>query len=148
MADVQTTLARYQRGVQGGSAAYQEGVRGKGAKWQTAATSDAAEQRFAAGMQRAIADKARQKGVQAVSGADWETAAVNLGAQGYAGAAAKAAQNYSKVVQTVVDAGNAAATAAAAIPGTTLAERLQRGPAAATAVHRLWRQKQGRTPEV
>jgi hypothetical protein len=57
---------------------YEAGVRK--ADWQTAAASDQAEKNFADAMSKAIAAKARQAGVKAVSNANWQTAAITKGA--------------------------------------------------------------------
>jgi len=57
---------------------YEAGVRK--ADWQTAAASDQAEKNFADAMSKAIAQKARQAGVKAVSNAEWQTAAATKGA--------------------------------------------------------------------
>jgi len=50
------------------------------ADWATPAKSDAAEKNFADAMSKAIAQKARQKGVANVSNEEWKDAAKNKGA--------------------------------------------------------------------
>lgn len=146
--NAQTILAKYTSGVQNGAANYRLGVTGKGPTWQTNAASDAAEARFAAGIQRAIAARSRQTQVARVSAQTWEQQAINVGAAAYTQSAQKAATNYGAIVNDVIGAASAAQAAAAGIDGSTLAARLQRGPAAATAIHRYWAQRNGVTPEV
>lgn len=146
--DASAILARYQRGVQNGSQSYREGVTGKGGTWKTNAQSDQAEARYAAGVQRAAQQKSRQKGVAAVQATDWETAAANIGATNYAASATKAATNYQRVVQDVIGAATAGQNAAAAVPGATIADRLNRSTQSSIAIHRYWAQKKGISPEV
>jgi len=57
---------------------YKEGV--SKADWKTAAASDAAEANFANAMSKVIAEKRRQKAIQAVSNEYWQSQAINLGA--------------------------------------------------------------------
>ena len=59
-------------------ARYEAGV--KKADWATPAGSDQAEKNFAAAISKVVANKDRQKGVRAVSNADWQTAAATKGA--------------------------------------------------------------------
>lgn len=146
--DQQTLIARYQRGVSAGAQTYAEGVTGKGNTWKTNATSDAAEARYANGVNRAVANRTRQKGVSAVSSATWETNARELGSQNYARSATKAATNYSAIAGDVIAAAQAGQNAAAAIPGATMVDRLQKAVASATAIHRHWASKKGIQPEV
>lgn len=56
---------------------YKAGV--KRADWATPAGSDHAEKNFADAMSRAVAAKSRQKGVKAVSNAEWQTLASDKG---------------------------------------------------------------------
>ena len=146
--DQQTLIARYQRGVSAGAQSYAEGVTGQGNKWKTNATSDAAEARYANGVNRAVAQRTRQKGVAAVSSATWEQNAREIGSQNYSRSAAKAATNYSAVAGDVIAAAQAGQNAAAALPGQDIASRLQKAVASATQIHRYWAQKKGVTPEV
>jgi hypothetical protein len=97
---------------------------------------------------RAAQQKARQKALANVTGAQWATAAADVGASQYAQSAARAAQNYQQQLGDVLAAGDSAKAAARAIPGTTMADRMQRAVASATAVHRHWARKKGVQPEV
>lgn len=144
----QELVERFGRGIQNGSANYQQGVTGAGNKWKDRAASDEAEARYRRGVERAAQQKLRQKQVQAVNAGDWETAAREIGARNYAASAEKARTNYAKVAADVVAAAGAAEQAAAAIAGETMEQRLQRGPAAARAIHRHWARKKGVQPEV
>jgi len=56
---------------------YESGVRK--ADWHGPAASEAAESNYAAGVQNAITKKSRQAGVNKVSNADWQNAAVTKG---------------------------------------------------------------------
>lgn len=58
---------------------YEMGV--KGASWQAAAASQQAEANFAAGIQKAIGNKSRQKGVAKVSDEEWRNKTITLGKQ-------------------------------------------------------------------
>ena len=57
---------------------YASGIRK--ADWATEAGSDQAEKNYAANVQKAIANKSRQKAVKKVSNQDWQEAAINKGA--------------------------------------------------------------------
>lgn len=59
-------------------ARYESGV--NRADWATPAKSEAAEKNFADAMSKALAAKARQKGVANVTNEEWRTAAVTKGA--------------------------------------------------------------------
>jgi len=144
----QELIERFRRGVQNGAANYTQGVTGSGSKWKTAAAGDAAESRYAAGVARAAQQKSRQKAVAAVSADKWETAARDVGSANYSRSAQRAGDNYAQVAGNVIAAANKATSAANALPGDTMEQRLQRGPAAAREIHRHWAQVKGLTPEV
>lgn len=146
--DPQAVLQAYQSGVSGGSGKYTAGVRAAATDWEQQAKSDASEQRYAAGVQRAATQKTRQKALQNVSGAQWAAAAADVGASQYAASASRAATNYNAQLSDILTAGDAAKAAARSIAGATMADRLQRSVAAATAVHRHWARKRGIQPEV
>jgi hypothetical protein len=146
--DPQAVLQLYQTGIQQAGPKYQAGVRAAGADWEQAAKSDAAEQAYAAGVARAASQKTRQKALASVSGSAWVQAAAEVGATNYTRAAPVAAQKFAVALPDVLAAGDEAKAAARAIPGVTLADRLQRPVAAAVAVHRHWARKKGITPEV
>lgn len=148
MKDPQTVLQLYQTGIQNAGPKYQAGVRAAGTDWEQRAKSDAAEAAYSAGVARAAQQKSRQKALASVTGAQWVTAAAETGATNYTRAAPLAAQHFATQVNEVLAAGEEAKQAALAIPGVTLADRLQRPVAAATAVHRHWARKKGLTPEV
>jgi hypothetical protein len=146
--DPQSVLAAYRAGVSGGGTKYQTGVKASAAQWEQNARSDAAESRYAAGVQAAISQKARQKALSSVSGTSWAATAADVGARNYTGAAERAATNYNVKLPDVLAAGDQAHAAAAALPGDTIAQRVQKAPAAAIQVHRYWAQKKGLTPTV
>lgn len=146
--DQQTVLSNFQRGIQGAGEKYRAGVQSPKRPWKDAASSEESEKRYAAGVARAASQKSRQKAVAQKSEADWRDAAMNVGASNLAGSAQRATDNYAKQVSTVLEAAGAAQQAAAQIDGSTMEGRLQRGPAAARAVHRAWARKKGLTPEV
>ena len=146
--NVQQMIDRYKRGISQGGTNYREGVTGKGTTWKTNAASDQAEANYAAGVQKAARDKLRQKGVNAVQGAEWENAASTIGAQNYTASAGKAGDKFSAVAQHVAGAADAAEAAAAQLPGTTIQERMQRSQAAQIAAHRYWANQNGVAPEV
>ena len=146
--DQQSVLEKFRRGMSGASENYRVGIASPKRPWKEAAQSEEAEARYAAGVQRAAANKSRQKAVSKVSESDWRDAAINVGAANLAASASKAADNYAKVVGTVLAAGEAASNAAASMPGTTISERLERSRAAAVAVHRTWAREKGEQPEV
>lgn len=146
--DPQTVAQMYRSGIAGAGAKYQAGVTAAASDWETAAKSDAAEAAYRAGVERATQTKKRQKALGPVTGGDWARAAQEVGAPNYTRAADRAAQGYERVVGDVLSAGDSAKAAARAIPGVTMADRLQRGPAAAIAIHRYWARKMGVNPEV
>jgi hypothetical protein len=146
--DPAAVLAAFRQGVSTGGTKYQTGVKSAGTDWEQNAKSDASEAAYAAGVQNAISQKSRQKGLANVTGAQWANTAADIGARNYTGAAERAAQNYAVQLPNVLTAGDAAKAAARALPGATIAERLQRGPAAAAAVHRTWARIKGQTPQV
>ena len=77
-------------------AKYKKGV--QRADWQTPASSEAAEANYGAGVSEAVANKTRQRGVQAVSNADWQRNAATVGAErigrGMTNASGKQAANW------------------------------------------------------
>lgn len=146
--DPQVVLQLYTAGVQSAGPKYQAGVRAASTDWEQAAKSDNAEAAYANGVARAAAQKSRQKALQSVTGASWAAAAADVGASNYTRAAPQAATKFQVQLPTILQAGDAAKAAARAIPGVTMADRLQRAVAAATVVHRTWAVKKGVTPEV
>jgi len=146
--DPQVVAQLYRSGVAGGAPKYKAGVSAAASDWESNAKSEASEANYAAGVARAAADKSRQKALQNVSGTEWAKAAADVGSGNYAAAAGRAAVKFEQNIPDILAAGDAAKAAAKAIPGTTMEQRLQRGPAAATAVHRHWARKKGTTPEV
>ncbi len=146
--DPQAVLQAFQQGVSTGGTKYQTGVRAAGTVWEQNAKSDASESAYAAGVQNAVTQRSRQKALANVTGANWAAAAADVGARNYTAAAPLAAQHYQTQIPDILAAGTDAQAAARAIPGATVAERIQRAPAAATAVHRYWARKRGLTPQV
>lgn len=146
--DPQAVLQAFRSGVSTGGTKYQTGVKASATAWEQNARSEASESRWAAGVQAAITQKSRQKALTNVSGTSWAAVAADVGARNYASAADRAATNYATKLPDVLAAGDAAKSAANALPGDTIAQRLQKGPAAAAQVHRYWAQKKGVTPQV
>ena len=60
-------------------AKYKKGV--QRADWQTPASSEEAETNYGAGVQEAVSNRTRQKGIQNVSNADWQRNASTIGAE-------------------------------------------------------------------
>jgi len=145
--DQQAVLDKFKRGLAGAAQSYRDGIANPKRPWKESTQSEAAEARYSAGVQKAISNKSRQKGVARVSEGDWKEAATNVGAPALAASATRAGDNYAKVVGKVLAAGEAARAAAAQITGATLQERLQRSTVAAIAVHRAWAREKGETPE-
>jgi len=146
--DPQTVAALYRSGIAGAGSKYQAGVAAAASDWETSAKSDNAEAAYAAGVARAASEKTRQKGLQKVSGSDWARAAAEVGAGNYTRAADRATANFESQIPDILAAGESAKAAAKAIAGVTMADRIQRAPAAAMAVHRHWARKKGINPEV
>jgi hypothetical protein len=146
--DPQVVLQLYQSGIQSAGPKYQAGVRAAAPDWETNAKSDNAEAAYANGVARAASQKSRQKALANVTGASWAAAAADVGASNYTRAAPQAAQKFQTQLGNILQAGDAAKAAARAIPGVTMADRLQRSVAAATSVHRHWARIKGVTPEV
>lgn len=89
---------------------FSEGV--QTADWQSKAASTESEANFATAMQAAIADRARQRGVERVSNESWRQAAISKGA-GIIGARVKASiSKYRANFAPVLSAMNQAAESA------------------------------------
>jgi len=146
--DPQMVAQLYRQGITNAGAKYQAGVTSASADWEAAAKSDAAEAAYRSGVERAAQQKTRQKALGRVSGGDWARSAIEVGAPNYTRSADRAAIRFEAQVADVLSAGEAAKQAAKAIPGVTMADRLQRAAAAATAVHRHWARKKGINPEI
>lgn len=146
--DRQTVIEKYRRGIQNGGQNYTAGVRGQGQVWQDRASSDEAERAWEAGVIAAANARRRQNAVRAVTAASWEEAAATVGAQNYAQSAQKAAERYEAQVDEVIAAGNAARSAAQALPGDNITQRLAKAQAAAIAIHRHWARQRNEQPEV
>jgi len=146
--DPQTVAALYRSGIQGAGAKYQAGVNAASGEWEAGAKSDAAEAAYRAGVERAAQVKSRQKALGSVSGSDWAKAAADIGAPNYTRSADRASIKFERQVPDILAAGDAAKTAAKAISGVTMSDRISRASAAAIAVHRHWSRKKGIQPEV
>lgn len=86
---------------------YEQGI--KGADWQGKASTDQAESNFNAGMQKALQNKSRQKGVKRVSNADWQNKSITLGKNRIASGITENLDKYKKNFDPVLTAMNAAA---------------------------------------
>lgn len=71
--------ANFQGAIPRVAEAYKKGVQGT-TDWAEKASSEGAETRYAEGVQRAVAEKLRQKKVSQVSNADWQARASGPGA--------------------------------------------------------------------
>ena len=72
--------ANFQAAIPRVAEAYRKGVQGT-TDWNEKASSDGAESRYAEGVQRAAAEKLRQRKVAAVSNAEWQNRAAGAGSQ-------------------------------------------------------------------
>lgn len=88
---------KYKESIGRVPSAYKDGVQ-KTTDWAEKASSDQAEQNYAAGVQEAAAAKRRQKAVSNVSNSEWQGKAANVGAarigQGMTANADKRARNF------------------------------------------------------
>jgi len=93
--------ARYKAGVQS-------------ADWATPAGSEQAEINYSQGVNEAIANKSRQKGVQEAGNTTWRNGAINKGANVIAQRINDSIQKYGQNFQPILSAMNAASDAAPA----------------------------------
>jgi len=106
---IQQAKENLQRAIPLISERYRQGV--ESADWQTNAASEQAEQNFAAGVQQAIANKSRQKGIQGVSNQQWREAARVKGANSIGQGIQMGLQRYEQNFAPVLGAMQAAAKA-------------------------------------
>lgn len=127
---------KYQRGVAGAGADYAAGVQNPARPWASATA--AGQKRWAAGIQKAIAEGKFARGVQAAGDAKWQQNALNKGAQRYQASAQEAAAGYQKVAARIMQAGQAAQSAVANMDNSTQEARIARSAAAQRAISQAW----------
>ena len=86
---------------------YAQGV--QGADWKTNAGSDQAEKNYAAGVNQAVAEKSRMKGISKVSNEEWKNHSMNEGKQRIASGIKANLDKYEKNFGPVLNAVNAVA---------------------------------------
>jgi len=134
-------LDKFKRGIAGAGPDYTAGVQDPKADWQQ--SYEAAQGRMAAELQRALAEGRPLKGAQRVGSKKWQDRAANVGAQRFTNSAQVAADEYGKVVNEVLAAGEEARQAASTLPDTTIDERIQRAAASMRAISNHWKKVRG-----
>jgi len=130
-------LQKFQQGISGGGAAFQSGV-AQSDDWAGLYAAPDAQARMAAGLQQAIAEGRPAAGATALGTAGWR-ARTSEKAGNYTGSATRAAAAIQPYVSTILQAGDAAKAAAAAVTGpkdrTTAANKMV---AAMNAIKDTW----------
>lgn len=132
-------LNKFKKNIAAAGPEYEAGVASPKRSWSEAykASSD----RMKAELAAALDENRHVKGVEKVGDSGWADAAKRKGSSRFTGAAAIAAENYGKVVDEVLAAGDKAASAAESMPNTTYEQRKQRAIAAMDAIHEHWKNK-------
>jgi len=112
---IDVVVRKWQERASAAAEDYRLGVQGKGSKWLS--NTVAAFDRWAKGVQDAIANRTFVGGVQAAGAAKWETRAVEKGATNYPVGIRTAVEEYRKKMAEVLEV----------IRGITLPERGPRG---------------------
>lgn len=103
MRTIQQATANLEASIPVIATRYTQGV--QGADWAGPASSDAAEQRWGAGVQRAITNKSRQTAIRGVGNQVWQQAALGKGAQnigeGIRRSLGKYTANFGKILAAV-----------------------------------------------
>jgi hypothetical protein len=134
-------LDKFKRGIAAAGPDYTAGVQDPKADWLSSYTS--AQGRMASELQRALAEGRPQKGAERAGTKKWQDRAANVGAQRFTSAAQVAADEYGKVVNEVLSAGDEARQAASTLPDTSIDERIQRAAAAMRAISNHWKKVRG-----
>ena len=87
---------------------YRQGI--TGADWQGPASSDQAEQNWATGVQAAVASGSRRAGIQAVTNAQWQAAAIEKGVPNIARGIIAGLEKYTRNFAPILAAMNAEAS--------------------------------------
>ena len=96
---IERSVAGWKSGVAGASGRYTEGINATN-DWQEKAV--AAEDRYAAGIQQAVANRSREKGLSKVSNSDWKSKAATKGSQRWAPGVNAAEADYRKGLAPVL----------------------------------------------
>jgi len=129
-------VKKFKDRIAASGAEYDAGIKQPRASWQ--AQYKMSSERMKAALLESLEKNKHIKGVEAVGDAGWAEAALKKGSARFTAAASIAADNYGKVVDQVLAAGDAAAAAANALPNTTFQQRVQRSVAAMNATHEFW----------
>ena len=129
-------IEKYQRNVSAAGQDYTAGVLSPSRDW--AQSTAAAEPRWKASLQEAMAKGKFGRGVAKAGTPKWQEAASTVGAERYIAAAPRAAQQFAAQAGKIIQAGNAAREAAGRLPNTTKEQRIQRAVAAMNAVSAFW----------
>jgi len=130
-------LRKYRERIAASGPEYEAGVMAPRRSWSAA--YKAASERMKAELVKALAEGKHIRGVDAVGDAGWAAAARTKGAPRFTAAADLAANEYGKKVGDILAAGEAASTAAQAMPQTTYEQRKQRAMASMDAIHEFWK---------
>lgn len=130
-------LKKYKERIAASGPEYEAGVAAPRRSWSAAYR--AASDRMKAELIAALNEGRHVKGVEAKGDAGWAEAARTKGAPRFTAAADIAAREYGKKVGDVLSAGDAATSAAEALPQTTYEQRKQRAMAAMDAIHDFWK---------
>lgn len=130
-------LRKYRDRIAASGPEYEAGVMSPRRSWS--ASYKAASDRMKAELIKALNEGKHIRGVDKVGDAGWAAAAKTKGAPRFTAAADIAATEYAKVVGDILSAGDAASSAAGALPQTTYEQRKQRMIAAVDAIHDYWK---------
>lgn len=129
-------LRKYRDRIAASGPEYLAGVAAPRRSWS--GSYKAASERMKAELISALNAGKHIRGVDKVGDSGWAEAARTKGAPRFTAAADLAAKEYAKVVGDVLSAGDAATSAAEALPQTTYEQRKQRALAAMDAIHSYW----------
>lgn len=132
-------LKKYRDRIAASGPEYEAGVSSPRRSWAEAYKQ--ASERMKAELVAALDAGKHVRGVERIGDGGWADAAKKKGAQRFAAAAAIAAESYSRVIDDVLSAADAAASAAQSLPQTTYEQRKQRAIAAMDAIHNYWAKK-------
>lgn len=129
---------KYQRRVQAAGPDYQAGVQNPSRSWSEGYVSSV--NRMVQGFQNAVAEGKPQQGVQALGDTGWKNKTLAK-ANRYTESAQVAAQGYAARAQEILQAAQAAQSAAGAIPNDTFENRIQRATASMRAISDYWKNR-------
>ena len=96
---IQRAVANWKSGVAGASGRYMEGIKATN-DWQQKAM--AGEESYAAGIQAAVANRSREKGIAKTSNSEWQANAITKGGARWAPGVNAAEADYSKGLAPVL----------------------------------------------